>query len=90
MKVKIIFLTYYIIMDYGLIGTICATGFFAGMWNLGRWSVKRQIVDLELVKTQLMLSKDNHEELIIEIDLKIKDIEEYSSLRFYEKVSKKD
>tara|TARA_R110000803_G_scaffold27436_2_gene64165 strand:+ start:1324 stop:1563 length:240 start_codon:yes stop_codon:yes gene_type:complete len=71
-------------MDYGIIGTLCAGGFMAGMWNLGRWSVKRKIVDLELIKTQLMLSMDNHEELIEEIDSKIKEIEEYSSLRFYE------
>ena len=64
------------------------SGFLVGMWNLGRWSVKRKVVDLEKVKEQLLLSKNNHQVLIEEIDEKIKDINDYSKLRFFDKSTK--
>lgn len=81
-------MVYNIRMDYGIVGSVLTGGFFVGMWKLGRWSVKRQVVDLEKVKEQLLLSKNNHQELIEEIDDKIKDINEYSNLKFFEKSSK--
>tara|TARA_R110001632_G_scaffold186300_3_gene306690 strand:- start:344 stop:577 length:234 start_codon:yes stop_codon:yes gene_type:complete len=64
------------------------SGFLVGMWKLGRWSVKRKVVDLEKVKEQLLLSKNNHQVLIEEIDEKIKDINDYSKLRFFDKSTK--
>jgi len=73
-----------------IIGTLITGGLFAGVWKLGRWSVKHQVVELEKVKEQLLLSMDNHEVLIEEIDNKIEEIQEYSKLSIFDKVSKSD
>jgi hypothetical protein len=71
-----------------IIGTLITGGLFAGVWKLGRWSVRHKIVELEQVKEQLILSKDNHELLIEEIDKKIEDIQDYSKLSIFDKKTK--
>lgn len=71
-----------------LFGSILAGFSFVGIWKLGRWSVKHQVVELEKIKEQLMLSMDNHEVLIEEIDNKIEEIQDYSKLSIFDKVVK--
>lgn len=71
-----------------LIGSVLAGVSFIGIWKLGRWSVKHQVVELEKIKEQLMLSLDNHEELIEEIDNKIEEIKDYNKLSIFDKVEK--
>ncbi len=73
-----------------LIGTLIVGFGFVGVWKLGRWSVKHQVIELENVKEQLLLSMDNHEVLIEEIDNKIKEIQDYSKLSIFDKVEKSD
>lgn len=71
-------------MDYGLLGTLLTGGFFVGMWKLGRWSVHHKIQDLENIKEQLLLSQDNHQELIDKIDNKIDEINHYNNLSIFD------
>ena len=73
-----------------LIGTLITGTVFAGIWKLGRWSVKHQVVELENVKEQLLLSMDNHEDLIEEIDNKIEEIQDYNKLSIFDKVHKSE
>lgn len=73
-----------------LIGTLITGTIFAGVWKLGRWSVKHQVVELEVIKEQLLMSMDNHEELIEEIDNKIEEIHKYNKLSIFDKVSKNE
>ena len=73
-----------------LIGTLITGTVFAGIWKLGRWSVKHQVVELENVKEQLLLSMDNHEDLIQEIDKKIEEIQDYNKLSIFDKVHKSE
>ena len=49
------------------------TGFFTVCYKFGRWSVNQSLI----------LSKDNHEELIEEIDNKIEEIEVYNNLSIW-------
>jgi hypothetical protein len=71
-----------------IIGSVLAGVSFIGIWKLGRWSVSHQLVELENVKEQLLLSLDNHEDLIEEIDNKIAEINNYKKLSIFDKVSK--
>lgn len=73
-----------------LFGSVLAGLSFVGLWKLGRWSVKHQVIELENVKEQLMLSMDNHEALIEEIDNKIKEIQDYNKLSIFDKVEKSE
>ena len=59
------------------------TGFFTVCYKFGRWSVNQKVVDLQKCKQSLILSKDNHEELIEEIDNKIEEIEVYNNLSIW-------
>tara|TARA_R110000824_G_scaffold31440_2_gene102346 strand:+ start:485 stop:715 length:231 start_codon:yes stop_codon:yes gene_type:complete len=68
-----------------LIGSFLAGVSFIGIWKLGRWSVQHQVLELEMIKEQLLLSMDNHEELIEEIDNKIDEIQEYKKLSIFDK-----
>ena len=71
-----------------LFGSVLAGVSFIGLWKLGRWSVKHKVVELENMKLQLILSKDNHEELIQEIDKKIEEIQDYNKLSIFDKYVK--
>ncbi len=73
-----------------LFGSVLAGVSFIGLWKLGRWSVKHKVVELENMKLQLILSKDNHEELIQEIDNKIEEINDYNKLSIFSKIEKSD
>tara|TARA_R100001463_G_scaffold106724_1_gene161351 strand:- start:233 stop:475 length:243 start_codon:yes stop_codon:yes gene_type:complete len=71
-----------------LIGSVFAGVSVIGLWKLGRWSVRNKTVELENLKLQLILSKDNHEELIQEIDKKIEEIQDYNKLSIFDKYVK--
>lgn len=73
-----------------LISSVLVGFSFVGIWKLGRWSVKHQVVELEKIKEQLMISMDNHEVLIEEIDNKIKEIQDYNKLSIFDKVEKSE
>tara|TARA_R110000803_G_scaffold73138_1_gene136899 strand:- start:158 stop:385 length:228 start_codon:yes stop_codon:yes gene_type:complete len=59
------------------------TGWFVGCYKFGRWSVNHKVIELEKCKETLILSRDNHEELINEIDDKIKEIEVFNNLSIW-------
>lgn len=77
-------------MSYGIVGSVVGGLFFVGVWKLGRWSVRNKVVELENMKLQLILSKDNHQEIIDEIDNKIKEIQDYNKLSIFDKVEKSE
>lgn len=49
-----------------------------GMFVLGKASINQSVKDLELTKMKLVESSESHEELIKEIDEKIKELKEFS------------
>ena len=61
--------------------------FFSGCYLFGRWSVNKKIVDLEELKTALLESQKNHDDLIDEINQKIEDIKNYNRISCFDKKS---
>jgi hypothetical protein len=49
-----------------------------GLFLLGKASIKQSVKDLEMTKLKLIESSETHEELIKEIDEKIKELKEFS------------
>lgn len=49
-----------------------------GMFVIGKASINQSVKDLELTKMKLVESSESHEELIKEIDEKIKELKEFS------------
>lgn len=49
-----------------------------GLFVLGKASIKQSVKDLEDMKEKLVESSESHEELINEIDGKIKELQEFS------------
>ena len=49
-----------------------------GLFLVGKASINQSIKDLEMTKLKLIESSETHEELINEIDEKIKELKEFS------------
>jgi len=49
-----------------------------GLFLLGKASINQSVKDLEMTKLKLIESSETHEELIKEIDEKIKELKEFS------------
>ena len=63
--------------------------FFSGCYLFGRWSVNKKIVDLEELKTALIESQKNHDDLIDEINQKIEDVTMTMSVQSLNDISDK-
>lgn len=74
-------------MDNVLLGITGIGGFFTGCYMFGRWSVNRKIIDLEELKTALIESQNQHDDLIDEINIKIKEIKDYNKLSCFDRKS---
>lgn len=73
--------------DNLLLGITGVGTFFSGCYLFGRWSVCRKIVDLENLKTALIESQKNHDDLIDEINVKIDEIKNYNKISCFHKKS---
>lgn len=49
-----------------------------GLFGIGKASINQSVKDLEMTKLKLIESSETHEELIKEIDEKIKELKEFS------------
>ena len=49
-----------------------------GLFGIGKASINQSVKDLEMTKLKLIASSETHEELIKEIDEKIKELKEFS------------
>ena len=49
-----------------------------GLFGIGKASINQSVKDLEMTKLKLVESSETHEELIKEIDEKIKELKEFS------------
>ena len=49
-----------------------------GLFGIGKASINQSVKDLEMTKLKLVESSEIHEELIKEIDEKIKELKEFS------------
>ena len=72
-------------MENILIGLGGFSTFIIGMYQLGRWSARNQIKELEEVKKNLLDSNLEVENIITDIDLQITKLNDYNKLTIFKK-----
>ena len=74
--------------DHLVVGLTVIGGLFSGGYGsylYGRYKINNKVMDLKQLRSDILLSQQSHNELVFEIDNKIKQMEAFQKLSVFSK-----